>query len=54
MSLMSRIARFARSPQGRRAAAAALAYAQSPKGRAKIEQARRRLANRSATRKTTR
>ena len=38
------IARFARSPQGRRAAAAAMAYAQSPKGRAKIDQARRQLA----------
>jgi hypothetical protein len=51
MSLMSRIAQFARSPQGRRAAAAAMAYAQSPKGRAKIEQARRRLAARSTARK---
>jgi hypothetical protein len=51
MSLMSRIAQFARSPQGRRAAAAAMAYAQSPKGRAKIEQARRRLAERSTARK---
>ena len=46
MSLMNRVARFARSPQGRRAAAAAMAYASSPKGRARIEQARRRLANR--------
>ena len=44
MSLMSTIARFARSPQGRRAAAAAMAYAHSPKGRAKIDQARRQLA----------
>jgi hypothetical protein len=51
MSLMSRIAQFARSPQGRRAAAAAMAYAQSPKGRARIEQARRQLAARSAKRK---
>jgi hypothetical protein len=54
MSLMNRIAKFARSPQGRRAAAAAMAYAQSPKGRAKIEQARRRLADRSARRKAVR
>jgi hypothetical protein len=54
MSLMNRIAKFARSPQARRAAAAAMAYAQSPKGRAKIEQARRRLADRSARRKTVR
>jgi hypothetical protein len=51
MSLMSRIAKFARSPQGRRAAAAAMAYAQSPKGRAKIDQARRQLATRGAKRK---
>lgn len=46
MSLMSSIARFARSPQGRRAAAAAMAYAGSPKGRAKIDQARKQLAAR--------
>jgi hypothetical protein len=51
MSLMNTIARFARSPQGRRAAAAAMAYAQSPKGRAKIDQARRQLAQRNARRK---
>ena len=37
MSLINRLSRFARSPQGRRAAAAAMAYAQSPKGRAKID-----------------
>ena len=48
---MNRIAKFARSPQGRRAAAAAMAYAQSPKGRAKIDQARRQLATRGAKRK---
>ena len=51
MSLMSSIARFARSPQGRRAAAAAMAYAHSPKGRAKIDQARKQLAARGAKRK---
>ncbi len=50
MSLMSTIARFARSPQGRRAAAAAMAYTQSPKGRARIEQARRQLAARGGRR----
>ena len=50
MSLMNRVARFARSPQGRRAAAAAMAYASSPKGRARIDQARRRLAQRGAKR----
>ena len=51
MSLINRVARFARSPQGRRAAAAAMAYAQSPKGRARIEQARRQLAQRGAKKK---
>ena len=51
MSLMSTIARFARSPQGRRAAAAAMAYAQSPQGRARIDQARRQLAQRGTRRK---
>ena len=51
MSIMSRISAFARSPQGRRAAAAAMAYAQSPKGRAKIDQARRQLAQRGARKK---
>ena len=51
MSLMSRIARFARSPQGRRAAAAAMAYAQSPKGRARIEKTRKQLAARGAKKK---
>jgi hypothetical protein len=54
MSLMTRIAKFARSPQGRRAAAAAMAYAQSPKGRARIEQARRQLAQRGTRRKRPR
>ena len=33
MSIMNRIAKFARLPWGERAAAAAMAYAQSPKGR---------------------
>ena len=51
MSMINRVARFARSPQGRRAAAAAMTYAQSPKGRARIEQARQRLAKRGAKRK---
>jgi hypothetical protein len=51
MSLISALARFARSPQGRRAAMAAMAYAQSPKGRAKIEQARRQLAARGGRRR---
>jgi hypothetical protein len=50
MSLINTVARFARSRQGRRAAAAAMAYAQSPRGRAKIEQARRQLAQRGTKR----
>ena len=50
MPIMNSIAAFARSRHGRRAAAAAMAYAQSPKGRAKIEQARRQLAKRGTKR----
>ena len=34
MSLINRVASFARSPQGRRAFGQAKRYAQSPKGRA--------------------
>jgi len=48
---MSTIARFARSPQGRRALAQARAYAQSPQGRAKIDQARKQLAARGGKRR---
>ena len=51
MSIMNRIAKFARSPQGKRAAAAAMAYAQSPRGRAKIDRARKQLAARGAKKK---
>jgi hypothetical protein len=46
MKLMSVIARFARSPQGRRAAQQAMSYAQSPEGRRRIEGVRRQLASR--------
>jgi hypothetical protein len=46
MSLMNRIARFARSPQGRATFNKARRYAESPQGRARIEQARRQLASR--------
>lgn len=45
-SLINRISRFARSPQGRRAAAKAKGYASSPEGKRKIEQVRRRFAKR--------
>jgi hypothetical protein len=51
MSLINAIARFARSPQGRRAVGQAKRYAQSPQGRAKIEQARKQIAARRRTRK---
>ena len=53
MSIMSRIAAFARSPQGRRAAAAAMAYAQSPRGKAHIAKAREQIAARGAKKKGT-
>jgi hypothetical protein len=46
MSLMSKIARFARSPQGRRMAQQAMRYAKSPEGKRKIADARRQLAAR--------
>lgn len=51
MSLLSQAARFARSPQGRRAVAQAKRYAQSPQGRAKLDKARRQLAQRGTRRK---
>jgi hypothetical protein len=50
MSLLTKLAAFARSPQGRRFAQQAMRYAQSPQGRAKIENARRALASRGAGR----
>lgn len=50
MSMMNRIARFARSPQGQRAVGKAKTYAQSPKGRAKIDEVRRQLASRGGGR----
>ena len=48
MSIMSRIAAFARSPAGRRAAAAAMAYARSPKGKAQIASFPRKRLSKSA------
>jgi hypothetical protein len=50
MSLINRIARFASSPQGRRAVGKAKRYAKSPQGRAKIEQVRRQLGARGGDR----
>ncbi len=43
-SLMSRISRFARSPEGRRAAEKAKGFARNPENRRKIEQLRTRFA----------
>ncbi len=51
MPLFARIARFAASPQGRRLANKAKAYAQSPQGRARIEQVRKQIAQRRSTSK---
>ncbi len=44
MSLVARVARFARSPQGRRLAGQAVRAAKDPKTKRQIEQVRRRLA----------
>jgi hypothetical protein len=45
-SMMSRLARFARSPQGRKIANQAQRWASDPKNRQKIEGFRKRLASR--------
>jgi hypothetical protein len=45
---MNKLAKFATSPQGRRLFNQAKTYAESPKGRARIEQVQRRLAERRA------
>jgi hypothetical protein len=50
MSLLSKITRFARSPQGRRMTQQAMTYARSPEGKRKIAQARQRLAARGKPR----
>jgi hypothetical protein len=46
MKLMNAIARFARSPHGRRVGQQAMNYAKSPEGKRRIEDARRQLAAR--------
>jgi hypothetical protein len=46
MSLFSKAAKFARSPQGQRAFRKASQYAQSPKGKRQIASVRERLASR--------
>jgi hypothetical protein len=50
MSLLNKIARFARSSQGRRLTDRAVSYARSPEGRRQIQQARKRLMKRSRPR----
>jgi hypothetical protein len=47
-TLLSRVATFARSPQGRRLAEQARRAAKDPRNRARIEQVRARLAKRGA------
>jgi hypothetical protein len=49
-SLIDRIAKFARSPQGRRLTEQAKRYASDPKNRAKLDQARKRLMARNKPR----
>jgi hypothetical protein len=46
MSLMNKLARLARSPQGRRMARQAMDYANSPEGKRRIAGVRRQLAAR--------
>jgi len=46
MSLLNKLTRFARSPQGRKLTNRATSYARSPQGRRQIEQARARLMRR--------
>lgn len=48
MSLLSKAARFARSPQGRKAVEQAKKLANDPKNRQKIDDLRRRVTNRPA------
>ena len=47
-SLLSRVAQFARSPQGRRLAGNAVRAARDPRTRRQIEQVRSRLVQRRA------
>jgi hypothetical protein len=49
-SLISRITRFAKSPQGRRLTDQAKRYASDPKNRKKLDEARRRLMARNKPR----
>ena len=46
MPFLNKIAKFASSPQGKRAINQAKRYARSPEGKAKLEQVRRQIAAR--------
>ena len=46
MKLMSMVAKFARSPHGRRMAQQAMNYANSPEGKRRIADVRKQLAQR--------
>ena len=48
MPLFSKLARFAASPKGKRLAGKAMAYAQSPQGKARIAKARKQIAARGS------
>jgi len=50
-SIISRIARLARSPKGRRVVDQAMRYARSPQGQQRISQAKSRLSQRRAGRR---
>ncbi len=52
MSLVNRVAAFARSPQGRRLIAKASNYAQSTEGRRRIAQLREQVAARGTGKRT--
>ena len=49
MALLNKLAAFARSPQGRRLADKAKTYANSPEGKAKINEVREKLVKRGGT-----
>ena len=51
MPLFSKLARFAASPKGKRLAASAMAYAQSPQGKARIAKVRKQIAARGSSSK---
>lgn len=54
MSLITKAAMFARTPQGRRLIAKATGYAQSPEGKRRIAQVREQVIARGSGRRSTR